>query len=115
MCCVMLCDLAADLGGIIGLFLGGSAISMFEVLDVIVVSMVIHLQFRLHKADQVSPTSSGTGGGGIAASKPGARPQFEHIQLENELSSEFDSINSSSSSQRPHSATMKAWPVTSVA
>lgn len=60
-------QLAADLGGIIGLFLGGSAVSMFEVLDMLVVSMVIHLQSRLHKGDQVGPTSSGTRSNGIGA------------------------------------------------
>lgn len=41
-CCV--CCLA-DLGGLLGLFLGGSAISIFEIVDLFVYNLALHITY----------------------------------------------------------------------
>ena len=62
----MIFYISADLGGIIGLFLGGSAISVFEIFDVFLYNLALHIHYKLKKRQMVSPKSS-----------------FEHIQLHN--------------------------------
>ena len=38
--------IAADLGGLLGLYLGGSAISLFEIIDLIVYNFAIQIRHR---------------------------------------------------------------------
>ena len=51
-----LCYISADLGGIIGLFLGGSAISAFEIFDVLFYNLALHLHYKLKKRLIISPS-----------------------------------------------------------
>ena len=36
----------ADLGGLLGLYLGGSAISLFEIIDLIVYNLALQMRFK---------------------------------------------------------------------
>ena len=49
------CYISADLGGIIGLFLGGSAISAFEIFDVLFYNLAVHVHYKLKKRLLISP------------------------------------------------------------
>ena len=45
----------ADLGGIIGFFLGGSALSMFELIDVFIYSLALHIHYTVKRSGAVMP------------------------------------------------------------
>lgn len=60
-----LCVFTADLGGLLGLFLGGSAISVFEVIDLIVYNLAIQTQtfMKRDKQQKVAPSPGGAAAG----------------------------------------------------
>jgi hypothetical protein len=47
---------SGDFGGLFGLFLGGSAISLFEVIDLLVHITIIHVADRYAKCRQIKPS-----------------------------------------------------------
>jgi predicted lipid-binding transport protein (Tim44 family) len=67
-----LCVFTADLGGLLGLFLGGSAISVFEVIDLIIYNLAIQAQtfMKRDKQQKVAPSpGSAAAGSEVKASK----------------------------------------------
>jgi hypothetical protein len=46
---------AADLGGLLGLFLGGSAISVFEIVDLIIYNLAIQAGTVMRKKKRIQP------------------------------------------------------------
>ncbi len=76
---------------------------MFEVLDVVVYSMALHIRSLLHKGERVKPAAP------PVRRQQSVQQQSEHIQLHNEVTSSFDSLPNGS---RPHTGAKTAWPAT---
>ena len=79
-----ICLFSADLGGLLGLYLGGSAISLFEIVDFFVYNLAIHLTvWRKRKLIQVQPTyclasSNSCNSNSVVTSEVKASNQINH-------------------------------------
>lgn len=55
---MILCHVTGDLGGLLGLFLGGSAISIFEIVDLVVYNLALQLSGYVTKRKDNQQTES---------------------------------------------------------